>query len=198
MQNLQRMFETLSGLEQVLWVMALVFGAMFAIVVVMRFLGLAEDHGSDDVTHTLDDGHDHSQFWGFFQPFTFTNFVTFMAVFSWFSLGGLANGQSPTVAMLIASAIGVAALLLVAWLFFMMSKATSSGTMNIANAVGKMGTAYITVPGAGKGVGQVQVTVDGAERTLQAINEQDADIPPGRPVKVVAARAEMLVVAAIG
>tara|TARA_B100000809_G_scaffold265796_1_gene325777 strand:+ start:1041 stop:1676 length:636 start_codon:yes stop_codon:yes gene_type:complete len=61
----------------------------------------------------------------------------------------------------------------------------SDGTVDYANAVGNVGTVYIPVHPSRKGGGQIQVKVQGRERTLQAITDSETEIRNMEKVEVL-------------
>ena len=50
------------------------------------------------------------------------------------------------------------------------------GTMNYANAVGEIGTVYLPIPPKRKGIGQIEVLVQGRMRTVRALSDHDKKI----------------------
>jgi hypothetical protein len=77
-------------------------------------------------------------------------------------------------------------------IFMGMRRFQSEGTLNIQNAVGQSGTVYLTIPESGTGV--VNVTVQGALRTLDAASENGQRIATGKMVKVVGVAAGKILV----
>ena len=61
----------------------------------------------------------------------------------------------------------------------------SDGTVDYANAVGNVGTVYIPVHPGRKGGGQIQVKVQGRERTIQAITDSETEIGNMEKVEVI-------------
>jgi hypothetical protein len=61
----------------------------------------------------------------------------------------------------------------------------SDGTVQIADAVGAIGTVYLTVPASGATGGQVTVVFRNRQETLAAVTEGGEAIPSGDKVKVV-------------
>jgi len=110
------------------------------------------------------------------------------AFFMVFGLAGLAfrkeAGLSEPWAIAAAIGAGVAAMFLVAKIMQMMMGLQSSGTLNLANAVGQEGSVYLTIPGTGRG--KVQVVVQGRLKVLEAVSKTGEDIKTGERIKVVA------------
>lgn len=74
------------------------------------------------------------------------------------------------------------------WLLAIVLKAVhdlqSSGNVRMEHAAGAEGTVYASIPGSGAGRGQVQVVVDGRQRTYAAISEGEP-IPSHTRIRVV-------------
>jgi hypothetical protein len=62
---------------------------------------------------------------------------------------------------------------------------SDAGTVDVRNAQGEAGTVYTPIPGSRKGLGQVQVTVQGRLRELAAMTDEEESLPTGTPVRVL-------------
>lgn len=116
-----------------------------------------------------------------------------------FGLVGLATtreaGLAPPVSVSIALVAGVAGMWIVAKVFGAMMGLQSSGTLDLAHAVGQEGVVYLTVrPDRG---GQVQISLQGRLGIYDAQTNGGADLATGHPIRVVAVRANSLVVEAL-
>ena len=69
-------------------------------------------------------------------------------------------------------------------IFYFMSKMVTSGTLQIKNAIGKVGDIYLPVEKERGNIGQVQITVQGSLRTLQALTDEKEDLAQGTVVEV--------------
>jgi hypothetical protein len=69
-------------------------------------------------------------------------------------------------------------------LFYYMSKLQHSGTLNISNAMNMTGEVYLTIPASKKGMGKVQIKIQGALRELEAMTDENEEIPTGRAIQV--------------
>jgi hypothetical protein len=86
--------------------------------------------------------------------------------------------------------------LLTAWaatmIVVVLHKLQSEGKEVLENAVGQVGTIYLTVPEQGSGV--ITVTLQGAQRQYDAISESGERIPTGSIVRVTGVKAGKLMV----
>jgi hypothetical protein len=69
-------------------------------------------------------------------------------------------------------------------IIYFMGKLSDSGTLNLNNAVGKVGSVYLTIPAKRAGLGKVQIKVQGLQ-TLDAMTDYDEDIKTGALVEVI-------------
>ena len=166
--------------EKIFWVIAILFSLLFLIQTVLAFMGGDGDSafGDADTSIAEDDGVGH-------QFFTIKNLVAFFTIFGWtgiaFRKGGMDKGITITAA-LIAGALMVAMMGVV---IRSMDRLKHSGTLQISNALHKVGETYLFIPAKRNGYGKVHIKVQGALQELQAITDDENDIPTGKLVKVV-------------
>jgi membrane protein implicated in regulation of membrane protease activity len=78
---------------------------------------------------------------------------------------------------------GFLAMWLVGLVFYVMQRMQSSGTLVVANAVGKEGSVYLTIPSGS--TGQVQLVFQNKQHVWDAVSAKKKEIPTGVRVKVV-------------
>ena len=110
--------------------------------------------------------------------------IAFFTFFGWTGVVALSGGAGSMLAVLMASAAGFMAMMVVAYIFYLFIKLQSSGTLNLDNALGNTGEVYLIIPGNKSGIGKVQMKVQGSLRELDAITTGQA-IPTGAPIQVV-------------
>jgi len=156
-------------------------GALLVIQIAMSLLGVGHDGDIDhDVGHAGDHGDGVSLF-------SFRALVAFLA---FFGTGGMAAGQAgmgSIAALGIATGAGVTAFLFVGFALIQFNKLRSSGTVDIANAVGAEGTVYLIIPARGEGEGSVTVPIQGRTMQFKAITK-GPELRTGALCRVVAVR----------
>ncbi len=87
----------------------------------------------------------------------------------------------------VAISLGVGGALMVAILFMMLTvlRMQSSGTLNYDNAIGQIGTVYVTVPPGQRAGGQIETLIQGRLVTAEALQRGTEPIAPGTKVRVV-------------
>jgi hypothetical protein len=172
-------------------ILALTGSAILVIQVLMQVFGLAGDGdftGSHDVGH-VDGGGDHGAgshdgSW-FFGVISFKALIAFAGLFGLTGLALMDSGVGPAMRALISTAVGVAGMFLVAFLMRGLTGLTSSGTLDLRNALGASGSVYLRIPARGQGVGKVTLEVQGRSIQLDALTDGEA-LPTGARVQVIA------------
>lgn len=194
--------ENLNGLELLFACCAVFGGVLFAIRLILMFVGGIDDAHSAD-SGNVDAGDfdgadmDHSgEMHDSDLSFKLLSLQGITAFFMMFGLVGWAvirQGQSHS---LVPIAAGTVAGLLTVWImkkiFQVAMSLQSSGTMNLKNAIGQEGTVYLTIhPGQS---GKVQVSVQDRLSVLEAVTEGNEEIKTGESIRVVRITAGKLVV----
>jgi membrane protein implicated in regulation of membrane protease activity len=130
----------------------------------------------------LDTGLDH----GGGGIFSVKPLTGFFLGFGW--VGGIAMsaGLSAVSATACGFGAGAALMALLVYMFRGIVKLHSDGTMRISDAVGAVGTVYITLPPSKVSGGQVVVNFKGRQETFAALNNSESAISSGEKVKVIA------------
>ncbi|MBC8046159.1 MAG: NfeD family protein [Fimbriimonadaceae bacterium] len=183
-------WSTLDPFMQVIWAITLIVSVIFLIQMVMSFLGMDSDTGvTADFDSNLNTdigttdhvaGHDHAPF----QLFTFRNFINFFLGLGWTVIALEPAIENRFVLVSLGILVGCFMVAMVFYIFYYMSKLTSTGTLNIQNALNTTGTVYIPIPANRGGVGKIQVNVQGSLREMDAMTTGDK-IATGSIVKVV-------------
>jgi hypothetical protein len=167
--------------EQVFWVITIPATVIFLILLALTIFGSDADVDVDtDVDGDITDGDSIP-----FQFLSLKNIVAFFAVFGWSGIGLINAGLASWLVILIAFICGFLMMVLMASLFYFMSKLAESGTLKMKNAVGKLGEVYLMIPASRGGMGKVQLNVQGSLRTLDALTDDLEKIPTSSIIQVV-------------
>lgn len=182
--NFPLWWEGLSTIEKTYWMIAFPSTLMFLIQLVMTFIAGDIDHDMDhgmghDVDAQIDGDHGIG-----FQFITFKNLIAFFTLFAWSGLAAIEGGFSLAIIIIISMISGLAMMIIMATLFYYISRLTQSGTLDMENAVGETGDVYLTIPAKKSGIGKVQITIQGHLHTLNAMTEDLEDIKTGGIVEV--------------
>jgi hypothetical protein len=169
----------LNNSEKIFWGISLVFSVLFVIQFVLNLIGV--DFTSDS------DGADAPEGYHLdaeFALFSVRSIIAFFTFFGWTGVFVLSREGSFIYAIVIALIAGFAAMLLVAWLFWMFARLGESGNVDIYQSLFTTGEVYVPIPGFRKGTGRILIELGGAIREMDALTEGDP-IGTGTKVKVV-------------
>ncbi len=167
--------------EQVFWIITIPATVVFLILLALTIFGGEADTGVDtDIDADIADGDSIP-----FQFISLKNIVAFFAIFGWSGIGFIHAGLPGWLVVLLAFICGLLMMVLMASLFYFMSKFAESGTLNMKNAVGKLGEVYLVIPGNRGGMGKVQLNVQGSLRTLDAITDDPENIQTSSIIQVL-------------
>ena len=116
--------------------------------------------------------------------FSIRSIGSFFTGFGWTGAMFLQNGHSVGAATLAATLVG--SLILAGFLSLMrwLHSFKSDGTVNYKNAVGNVGSVYIPIPPNRKGMGQIQVEVQGRLAVINAVSDSEEKLENRTAVRV--------------
>lgn len=167
-----------TGLDLLFASAALTGGILFIAWFFLLMMGGIAGGILDGVGLDVDMGADLS-----FKAFTFQGIIAFIMMFGLVGLALSRSDQGDMMALFAGTVAGGASMWSMGKLFQAFHSVQSSGNMNIENAIGQDGTVYMRIkPGE---VGQIQVTIQGAMRTLDAIaSDSSLHLKTGETVTV--------------
>ncbi|RZN84680.1 MAG: hypothetical protein EVB11_01110 [Winogradskyella sp.] len=176
------MIEWFSNLEffpKLYWSIALIGSLIFTVVMIMAFTGGDADDIEDVDTEIESDAGIGFQF------LTFKNLVGFFTIFGWTGIACIDAGLSKPITIIISVLCGLLMMMIMAALFYFMSKLTDSGTLNFKNAIDAIGEVYLTIGADRSKIGKVSIRVQGTTRELEAMTDALTDLKTGTVIKVV-------------
>jgi len=165
--------------KQIFYGIGLVAGAFSLILAVLSIIGI-EHHDAVDAIGGADLGH------GGGGIFSIKPLTGFFLGFGWGGGMALDAGFALFAALLIALVAGGIIMAIIVFMFRTIIAMKSDGTMRIADAVGAVGTVYITLPPDKAAGGQVTVTFSGRQETFAALNSSPRPLPSGEKIRVTA------------
>ncbi len=173
-----------------LYLICAVFGSVIMLVqFILQLVGIGEfDH--HDMAFDLDtessvdaDGHEHGHS-EFFKLLSLRALVSGSAFFGVTGLLGDSIALAPIFVFLLAASVGLAAMVIVAWLMSVLAGLHSEGNLDVRGAMGRLGTVYLSVPGDKSGQGKVTVSVQERSLEFDAITN-DRELKTGESVLVI-------------
>lgn len=180
MDDLSTWWAGLETLAKIYWGLAIPATLLFLIQLVTTFVvgDFDSDIPDSDLEVETDGGIG-------FQFFTFKNMVAFFMLFSWTGIASIDSGYSMTTTVIISVLSGFFMMVIMATLFYYLSKLRQSGTLKIERAVGKIGETYLRIPGKRGGFGKIQLTLQGSVHEFDALTDQGEDIPTGTIIQII-------------
>jgi len=173
-------WDGLSAISKFYWIIAFPATLIFIIQLIMTLIGGDSGHDTDaNLDHDGDGDGDGFHF------FSIKNIIAFFTLFAWSGLACIEGGLNMALILFISLLCGIVMMLIMTLLFYFLSKLSQSGTMEFKNAIGQKGSVYLSIPARKSGVGKVQVEVQGALRTLDAMSEDMEIIKTGTQIEVV-------------
>ncbi len=183
-------FQALDPQVKPYWGIAIVMSVVFAIQMILTFIGIGDtdadaDFGADVPDGVdLPDGHaDTLDTGGAMQLFTIRNAVNFLLGIGW---GGVCFSgviASPALLALVALLCGCALVAAFLVMLRQLLRLESSGSYRISEAVGQSCTVYIPIPQGRSATGKVQISFHGSVQELPAVTDGEA-LPSGTQVRV--------------
>jgi len=173
----------LASVEKIYWAISILSSFFFVIQLALTFLGAdAEVDIEMEISTDLEVDGDTGMG---FQFFSLKNLLGFFTLFGWTGLGCLDMGLGLFPTLAISSASGLVAMSIMATIFYFMSRLTDSGTLNMKNALGKTGTVYLVIPAKRAAAGKINLEVQGRNIEVNAITDDESDIPTGSVISVL-------------
>ena len=165
-------FSNLEFLSKVYWLVAIIGSLIFSVVMILAFVG----GDADDIDADVEAG---------FQFISFKNLVGFFTIFGWSGIACIDSGLSTPLTIIISIISGLLMMVIMAALFFFISKLSDSGTLNYKNALDAVGEVYLTSGADRSKMGKVSISVQGTLRELDALTDSLSELKTGTIVKVV-------------
>lgn len=162
---------------KIYWALAIPFTLFFLLQLVLSFMGGDVPDDTPDAEVEADTGIA-------FQFFTLKNLVAFFSIFGWTGIACIDSGLSETTSLIIALIAGLIMMTVMASVFYFLGKANADGTLKMKNALGGVGEVYMTIKSKRGGIGKVQIKIQNSLRTLDAMTDDNQDIPTGKIITV--------------
>ena len=194
-------WNSLSLASQVFYLIAVPATLLLFVQTVMTFIGLGDGGDASDLpTEMADDLPDADGVFGEAEAdlpdagggleglrfFTLQGITAFFVVFGWLGAAMDAMGLPIALTLLVSALGGFSMMFLLAFLTRAVFRLRSDGTADNRNAVGLSGKVHLTVPPSRSGSGKVHVLLQGVYTERDAVTDDDAAIPTGSEVVIVA------------
>ncbi|CAN5476895.1 hypothetical protein BH10BAC4_BH10BAC4_15470 [soil metagenome] len=180
-------FETLDPLLKTLWFIAIPTTLIFAIQTILTFVGVDAHDGLNADFDSVHGGDSE------FQLFSFRNLTNFLLGFSWTGISFYKLIPNSILLIGLSFIVGVLFIAVFFLIIRQIERLAEDNTFRIINSLDQTGSVYLTIPEGKKGVGKVQVSVNGAFHELDAITENER-LETNAVVRIVKIESDTLVV----
>jgi len=173
--------------QQVMFVLAVTASVVMLIFIVLMLIGIdnSDFDGIDSVDIEIDSINDDPlSSIGGLKVLSVRGILAFLSIGGWAAFL-FANIMSVWWASLLGIVFGAIAAYLVALAFRAIFRLESSGNIEFANSIGKIGTVYMRIPKKKSGKGKVSLIIQERLIEADAITNEDQDIMPKTEVEVV-------------
>ena len=177
------LFNSLEPLQKFFWTIACCASLVFIIQTIMTFIGLGTDADVD--AGPMDGSVDSIEDGALSGVFSFRNLVNFLLGYGWAGVLLIDDLEKRWLLQLVAIAVGVLFVLAFVFMFRQVMKLSHDGSFKMSEAVGLKADVYLRIPAARSGRGKVQVSVKGSIHEIDAVTDNDAEIPTGGQVEIV-------------
>ena len=160
----------------VFYAIALVASFILVVQVVLMLFGLGDDLDGDMEDLGDPDG---------FHILSLRSLTGFFGGFGWMGALVMGSGGSLIVAIVSGGTVGVVLMFSVAYFMTLLYSFRESGNIDFKDAIGQIGTVYISVPPHQSGIGKVRVMFDGRLNVVQACTESGETLVGGKKVRIV-------------
>lgn len=163
---------------QVFYGIAIVaMAALIIQAILTMFMGMDDAGGMD--------GGDMSSHDSGLSIFSVRGITAFFTGFGWTGVILTKQGLGLPFTLAVSLVVGTALMILIYVMMRSFMRLQSSGTLDYGNAVGQMGTVYLTIPPVQRSGGQVETMIQGRLVTAEALQKGTTPLSPGTKVKVV-------------
>ncbi|HAN22020.1 MAG: hypothetical protein A2Y15_01205 [Clostridiales bacterium GWF2_36_10] len=181
-------FNQLNTLQQIFTLIAIPSTLIVVLQTILLMFGIGEGGGDMDGSDLHVDTSQSSDVIGDdgLSLFTIRGIMAFLCISGWSGMAFAGTSMNSVLAIFLSTLCGFIALVGMAYIIKIMLSLQSSGNIDLANAIGKVGQVYIPIPGNAKGSGKITVVVQGSFSEISAITNETETLKTGEAVRVVA------------
>ena len=177
------LFNSLEPLLKFFWAIACAASLVFIIQTILTFVGLGTDADVD--AGPMDGSVDSVEDGALSGVFSFRNLINFLLGYGWAGVLLFDAIDKRWLLQIVAIAVGLLFVLAFVFMFRQVMRLSHDGSFKMNEAVGLKADVYLRIPAARSGRGKVQVSVKGSIHEIDAVTDNDAEIPTGGQVEIV-------------
>jgi uncharacterized membrane protein len=162
-------FSTLSILEQILWVVSIVFTVIFFYQILSTLLKRTAGKYRNSVFAFL---------------FAFKNITAFLSMFGWVSIASIYQGFKFSTSLLIGVFGGIVLMGVMSILFYLVYKIKESIRPEMPKDMNSTGEVVSNVGAKRSSMGKIKIKVDGVQKISEAMTDFEHDVIAGTKIRV--------------
>lgn len=162
-------FSTLSILEQILWVVSIVFTVIFFYQILSTLLKRTA-------------GKYRNSLFAFF--FAFKNITAFLSMFGWVSIASIYQGFNLTTSLLIGIFGGIVLMGVMSVLFYFVYKIKDSIRPEVPEIMNSTGEVIQQIGAKRSSLGKIKIKIDGVQKVMEAMTDFEHDVLEGTKIRV--------------
>lgn len=163
-------WSALPMLPKIYWAVAVMSSIAFVVIFGLSLFGSGADGDGDSDADSDGDQETGSYF------LSLKSIIGFFVAASWIGIITINNGLPLWVTLLSSLAAGVIMTVVIVALMTFFARMQYSGTLATSNTIGATGEVYLSIPPSKSGKGKVQINVQSAVRTYDAITLGDEEL----------------------
>jgi membrane protein implicated in regulation of membrane protease activity len=174
---------SLTTVQQFYWTIAILFTVIFCIYIIMMLLGADSDDLDIDLDADVDvdvDADVDADVGSDLHFLSVRGIMLFGLLFGWAGVIVQMKGGSLTATIIVSLLAGMAAMIGISYIVYMLMQATSDGNIKLENAIGETGKVYLKIPANGTG----KVTIKIQDRLMELKAQSDETIETGTEIIV--------------
>ena len=169
------LFQTWSAMPlvpKIYWALAVISTLAFIVIFGMSLIGGDSDGDSDsDTDHGEHGDSDASSYF-----LSLKSVIGFCVAASWIGIVTINNGLPIWVTILSSLVAGLVMSIVIVLMLSFFARMQYSGTLATSDTVGAKGEVYLSIPPMKSGKGKVQINVQSAVRTYDAVTESETEL----------------------
>ncbi|MCT4542737.1 MAG: hypothetical protein N4A63_04265 [Vallitalea sp.] len=181
-------WESLNTLQKFFYYIAIPSTLVLVIQTILTLIGIGDGGDANvdiDIDSDFDSDLSDTVTSADFKFISIRGILSFLTIFGWTGVSLSSTNMPPYLIIIISTIAGLIAMIVVALLFYAVSKMQSNGVIRYKNALGCNGEVYIPIPANKKGIGKIQVTIQERLVEVDAMTTSNKPITTGSMVRVI-------------
>lgn len=171
----------LEPILQMFWIIAIPSSIIFLIHIISILTGINNiiEEFNNDIIRRYESNKN------IFQIFNFKNLINFLTSFSWCGIAFYSYFTNKLLLITISILFGIGFMFIFCIILKEMNKWNKNDNFDISKTIGMIGEVYLKIPKKYLGKGKILLSYNGSIKELDAITQEQNDIPQQTQVKII-------------